>query len=93
MRPQGSPAELEWRRLRAVDLLQRDVPVHVVADRLGVDRRLARLVVAGPEAAGYATSLWTCRRIVDVIRTLDSTSGGRKSCRFSAISRATCGSP
>jgi len=31
-------------------------------------RQLARLVVAGPEAAGYATSLWTCRRIVDVIR-------------------------
>ncbi|HZN51411.1 MAG TPA: IS630 family transposase [Methylomirabilota bacterium] len=88
----------------AIELLQRDVPVHVVAERLGVDRRsvrrwkrahrgqgraglrarpasgrpskltaaqrrrLARLVVAGPEAAGYATSLWTCRRIVDVIR-------------------------
>jgi transposase len=104
MRPQGSPAELERRRVRAIDLLQRDVPVHVVADRLGVDRRsvrrwkrahrrqgraglrarpasgrppkltatqqrqLARLVIAGPEAAGYATSLWTCRRIVDLIR-------------------------
>lgn len=104
MRPQGSPAELERRRLRAIDLLQRDVPVHDVAERLGVDRRsvrrwkrthrghgraglrarpapgrpprltaaqrkqLARLVVAGPEAAGYATSLWTCRRLVDVIR-------------------------
>src|SRR5262252_7358621 len=93
MRPQGSPAELERRRLRAIELLQRDIPVHVVADRLGVDRRsvrrwkrahrrqgragvrarpsrpsklnaaqrryLARLVVAGPEAAGYRTSLWT----------------------------------
>src|SRR6266852_3098750 len=104
MRPQGSPAELERRRLRAIDLLQRDIPVHVVAERLGVDRRsvrrwkrayrrqgraglrarpatgrpskltaaqrrqLARLVVAGPEAAGYSTSLWTCRRIVEVIR-------------------------
>jgi putative transposase len=104
MRPQGSPAELERRRLRAIDLLHRDVPVHVVAERLGVDRRsvrrwkrayrgqgrrglrarpapgrpskltarqrrqLARLVVAGPEAAGYRTSLWTCRRIVDLIR-------------------------
>jgi len=32
MRPQGSPAELERRRLRAIDLLQREVPVHVVAD-------------------------------------------------------------
>src|SRR2546426_10671325 len=104
MRPQGSPAELERRRLRAIDLLKRDVPVHVVAERLGVDRRsvrrwkrayrgqgraglrarpvagrppkltatqrkqLVRLVAAGPEAIGYATSLWTCRRIVDVIR-------------------------
>jgi transposase len=104
MRPQGSPAELERRRLRAVELLQRDFPVHAVADRLGVDRRsvrrwkrmyrrqgraglrarpasgrapnlsaaqrerLARMVMAGPEAAGYRTSLWTCRRIVDLIR-------------------------
>src|SRR5262247_2505385 len=104
MRPQGSPAELEQRRLRAIDLLQRDIPVHAVAERLGVDRRsvrrwkrayrrrgrtglrarptpgrppklsatqrrrLTRLVVAGPEAAGYGTSLGTCRRIVDVIR-------------------------
>lgn len=104
MRPQGSPAELERRRIRAIDLLRRDVAVHVVADRLGVDRRsvrrwkrayrsqgrgglrarpapgrppkltaaqrrqLTRLVVAGPEAAGYRTSLWTCRRIVDLIR-------------------------
>jgi transposase len=104
MRPQGSPAELERRRLRAIDLLQHDIPVHVVAERLGVDRRsvrrwkrsyrqrgrlgvrarpvpgrppklttaqqrqLTRLVVAGPEAAGYRTSLWTCRRLVDLIR-------------------------
>jgi len=104
MRPQGSPAELEQRRLRAIALLQRDVPVHVVAERLGVDRRsvrrwkrthrrqgraglrarpasgrppklgaaqrrrLARLVLAGPEAAGYRTGLWTCRRVVDLIR-------------------------
>ena len=42
MRPQGSPAELERRRLRAIDLLQRDLPVHVVAERLGVDRRSVR---------------------------------------------------
>jgi transposase len=104
MRPPGSPAELEQRRLRAIELLQRDLPVHVVAERLGVDRRsvrrwkrahrrqgraglrarpasgrppkltaaqrrrLARMVIAGPEAAGYRTSLWTCRRIVDLIR-------------------------
>jgi len=104
MRPQGSPAELERRRLHAIELLQREIPVHVVAERLGVDRRsvrrwkrayrgrgrgglrarpapgrppkltaaqrrqLVRLVVAGPEEAGYRTSLWTCRRIVDLIR-------------------------
>src|SRR4029453_4830109 len=97
MRPQGSPAELERRRLRAIDLLQREIPVHVVAERLGVDRRsvrrwkrahrgagrtrapppkrptpkrgkLAPLVVGGPEGAGSRTSLWTCRRIVDLIR-------------------------
>ena len=102
MRPQGSPAELERRRLRAIELLQRDIPVQAVAERLGVDRRsvrrwkrahrlegraglrarpasgrrpkltaaqrqrLTRLVIAGPEAAGYRTNLWTCRRIVDV---------------------------
>ena len=42
MRPQGSPAELERRRLRAIELLQRDVAVHVVADRVGVDRRSVR---------------------------------------------------
>ena len=42
MRPQGSPAELERRRLRAIELLERDIPVHVVGDRLGVDRRSVR---------------------------------------------------
>src|SRR3989475_13180345 len=42
MRPSGSPAELERRRVRAIELLQRDVPVHVVAERLGVDRRSVR---------------------------------------------------
>jgi len=42
MRPQGSPAELERRRFRAIDLLQRGLPPHVVAERLGVDRRSVR---------------------------------------------------
>ena len=104
MRPQRSPAELERQRIRAIELLQCDIPVHVVAERLGVDRRsvrrwkrayrrngreglrgrpasgrplkltaarrrrLVRLVMAGPEAAGYHTSLWTCWQIVDLIR-------------------------
>ena len=101
---QGSPADLEKRRLRAIELLQDDVPVLVVADCVGVDRRsvrrwkrayrrrgrrglrarpapgrpsklstpqrrqLVRLIVAGPEAAGYGMSLWTGRRLVDLIR-------------------------
>jgi transposase len=42
MRPHGSSAELERRRLQAIALLEQDVPVHVVADRLGVDRRSVR---------------------------------------------------
>lgn len=105
MRPQGSPAELERRRLRAIELLERDVPVYVVADRLGVDRRsvrrwkrayrrrgqaglraratpgrpsrltgaqratLVRWILKGPEAAGYRTALWTCRRIAHLVQT------------------------
>src|SRR2546427_2472524 len=104
MRPQGSPAELERRRLRAIELLQREVPVHVVAERLGVDRRsvrrwkrahrgqgraglrarpasgrppklaatqrrqLARMVVAGPGAAGDRPRMWASPRVVDPIR-------------------------
>src|SRR2546428_3932898 len=104
MRPQGSRAELERRRVRAIELLQRDVPVHAVAERRGVDRRsvrrwkrayrrggraglearpaagrppkltaaqlrqLTHVVGAGPEAAGYRTSLLTYRPIVAVIR-------------------------
>jgi len=35
MRPQRSPAELERQRIRAIELLQCDIPVHVVAERLG----------------------------------------------------------
>jgi hypothetical protein len=31
MRPPGSPADLEQRRRRAIELLERDVPVHAVA--------------------------------------------------------------
>jgi transposase len=105
MRPPGSPADLEQRRRRAIELLEQDVPVHVVADRLGVDRRSVRRwkrayrrrgeagvaarpapgrpskltgrqrqtlvqgILRGPEAAGYSTGLWTCRRIVQFVRT------------------------
>jgi transposase len=38
MRPHGSAAELEHRRLRALELLQQGLEPHVVAERLGVDR-------------------------------------------------------
>jgi len=104
MRPQGSPAELERRRRRAIALLERDLPVHVVADRLGVDRRSVRRwkrayrrngpgglraqsipgrparltarqrrtlvgwILKGPEVAGYRNGLWTCRRVVAMVR-------------------------
>ncbi|MFQ5668643.1 MAG: IS630 family transposase [Candidatus Binatia bacterium] len=105
MRPQGSPAELERRRVRAIELLERGLQPHVVAERLGVDRRsvrrwnrayrlrgrdglrshpapgrpprltrqqrgsLVRWILRGPEACGYPTALWTCQRIVELIRT------------------------
>src|SRR3989442_10142078 len=52
MRPQGSPAELERRRVRAIELLQRDVPVHAVAERLGVDRRSVRRGKRGHRRGG-----------------------------------------
>lgn len=42
MRPQGSPAELERRRRQAIAWLEQDVPVYVVAERMGVDRRSVR---------------------------------------------------
>ena len=42
MRPQGSPAELERRRLRAIMLLDHGLLPHEVAERLGVDRRSVR---------------------------------------------------
>jgi transposase len=42
MRPQGSPNELERRRLRAIELLRQGLQPHEVAARLGVDRRSVR---------------------------------------------------
>jgi len=104
MRPHGSPAELERRRVRALELLNQGLEPHVVAQRVGVDRRsvrrwkrayrkrgaaalkarpasgrpaklsprqrqsLARWIVKGAEACGFPTALWTCRRIVQLIR-------------------------
>ena len=42
MRPAGSPAELERRRLRAVELLAQGHPPVEVARLVGVDRRSVR---------------------------------------------------
>jgi transposase len=42
MRPHGSPAELEHRRFRALELLRQGLEPHLVAERLGVDRRSVR---------------------------------------------------
>jgi len=42
MRPHGSPTELEQRRFRALELLRQGLEPHVVAERLGVDRRSVR---------------------------------------------------
>lgn len=104
MRPHGTPKELERRRVRALELLDQGVEPHIIAERLGVDRRsvrrwrrayrrrgragvaaqpasgrppkltarqrgaLARWILKGAEAFGFPTSLWTCRRIAQVIR-------------------------
>ena len=42
MRPQGSPRDLEKRRLRAIELLRQGLQPHEVAVRVGVDRRSVR---------------------------------------------------
>lgn len=104
MRPQGSPAELERRRVQAIELLNRGLQVHQVADRLGIDcrsvrrwkrayrksgpkglrakpapgrppkltlkqrRRLVQWILKGPQAFGFKTALWTCQRIVRLLK-------------------------
>ena len=104
MRPSGSPAELERRRLRALRLLREGFAPVEVAQRVGADRRSVRrwrasfergglaavrsrpapgrpprLTIAqrdrleqnlrrGARAIGYATDLWTCPRVVELIR-------------------------
>ncbi len=52
MRPFGSPAELERRRLRALDLLKEGFLPVEVARRVGVDRRSVRRWRASFEAEG-----------------------------------------
>lgn len=103
MRPSGSPAELERRRLRALDLLKEGLLPVEVARRVGADRRsvrrwrasfdaagrdgvravpasgrptkltagertrLEKTLLRGALAHGYATDLWTCPRIAELI--------------------------
>lgn len=52
MRPSGSPAELERRRLRALDLLKEGLLPVEVARRMGVDRRSVRRWRASFDAEG-----------------------------------------
>ena len=104
MRPHGSPAQLEQRRLHALVLLEQGLSPVDVGRRLGVDRRsvrrwkaaarhggaarlkaipapgrppkldrraqrrLARHLLRGAQAAGFPTDLWTCPRVATVIR-------------------------
>ena len=52
MRPRGSPAELERRRVRAIDLLREGYPPVEVARLVGVDRRSVRRWKAAFERKG-----------------------------------------
>ncbi len=52
MRPCGSPEDLERRRARAIDLLQRGYPPVEVAHRVGADRRSVRRWNAAYRARG-----------------------------------------
>jgi len=104
MRPYGSPAQLEQRRLQAVVLFEQGAAPVDIARKLGVERRsvrrwkaafrkqgskgikakpapgrparldvrkkgrLERALIRGALHAGYATDLWTCPRVADLIR-------------------------
>ncbi len=104
MRPPGSSAQLEARRVKAWKLLRAGVAPVDVARRLGVDRRSVRrwraqgehggrralagrpspgrpprldvaqreqlvaCLLAGAEASGFPTPLWTCPRVAELIR-------------------------
>lgn len=104
MRPNGSPAQLEQRRRKALALLAEGWRPVDVAQQLGVERRsvrrwkaavragglravaaraasgrppklaarqrpqLEQTLLRGAQAAGFSTDLWTCPRIVAVLR-------------------------
>ena len=54
MRPQGSPEELERRRMRAMSLLRENWPPVEVARMVGVDRRSVRRWKAAYQKRGAA---------------------------------------
>lgn len=104
MRPFGSPEQLEWRRKRAMEMLEEGYQPVDVAAALGADRRSVRrwkasvqregpaaiearaasgrppkldlqqraqlecLLLAGAQAAGFPTELWTCPRVAQLIQ-------------------------
>ncbi len=55
-RPRGSPAELEQRRLRAIELLMKGLQPHTVAERLGVGLRSVRRWNQAYRSKGQARS-------------------------------------
>ena len=103
MRPYGSPEQLEKRRRRAIELLQKGWSLSAVAAKIGCSassvffwreavrkrgaqglkakpvpgrpsrltqrqkQALARILVRGALRCGYATDLWTTRRVTEVI--------------------------
>lgn len=104
MRPFGSPHQLQKRRERAIELLQKGMAPVDVAAQLDVDRRSVRRwkaawlkggdqgieskpapgrppkltpaqrrrieqwLLKGARASGFDTDLWTCARVVSLIR-------------------------
>ncbi len=104
MRPPGSPAALEKRRRKAVELLQQDMTLEAVAKAVKAStssvkrwrdafeqagdeglnstphpgphprlttkqkEQLAKLLLRGARASGYANELWTCPRVLEVIQ-------------------------
>jgi transposase len=103
MRPPGNPKQLERRRRRAIELLEKGLSLSAVARTVGSSvssvflwrtqfktkgrpglapkptpgwppklfgrqkAALVKLLLAGPQAAGFPTDLWTTRRIAQVI--------------------------
>lgn len=104
MRPSGSPAALEKRRRKAVELLQQEMTLEAVAKAVNAStssvkrwrdaykkagneglnptphpgrrprltarqkEQLAKTLLRGARASGYANDLWTCPRVLETIQ-------------------------